>query len=269
VDETTKVPYNRLLNRRALVTGGGAGIGRAICLALAAEGAHVTIADVNESTSSSVVKEINLLGRKSTFVKCDVSKVSDIERTVEEQVKLFGGIDILCNNAGVSRMKWVIDVTEEDYDWNMDIIAKGTFFMSQEVGKQLIKQGSGGRIINTASIASFKGSEILSDYSAAKAAVVIHTISFAKYLAKYNITVNAVCPGLVKTSMQEREIKWESELRGQTEEEIKQQYLRITALGRLEDPEDVAKVVAFLASDDAAFISGQSIIVDGGIMLHI
>lgn len=263
------MPYNRLANKRALVTGAGSGIGRAISLALASEGANVTIVDVNEEAGNKVSNEVSSLAEKGAFVKCDVSKVSDIKHAVQEQIRLFGGIDILCNNAGVSRMKWVIDVTEEDYDWNMDIMAKGTFFMSQEVGKQMIKQGTGGRIINTASIAAFSGSDILSDYNAAKAAVVIHTISFARYLAKYNITVNAVCPGLVKTSMQEREIKWQAELYGQTVDEVKQGYLRHTALGKLEEPEDIAKVVVFLATEDAGFITGQRIVVDGGIMMHI
>jgi len=245
------------------------GIGRAIALGLAKEGADVAIADINEEQGKKVVEEVKSLKRKSIFVKCDVGKVEDIKKCVTQVVEAFGGIDILCNNAGVSRMKWVIDITEEDYDWNMDVMAKGTFFMSQEVAKQMIKQGTGGRIINTASIAAFSGAEILADYNAAKAAVVIHTMSFARYLAKYGVTVNAVCPGLVKTSMQEREIKWTAQLYGRTEEEIRQEYIRITPLGRLEEPEDVANVVVFLATDEAGFITGQRIIVDGGIVMHI
>jgi len=260
--------FNRLKDKRAMVTGGATGIGKAIVLELAREGADVAVLDINEDLAKETVSEVKSLGRKSLFIKCDVSKVSDIKSAVANVVKSFGGIDILCNNAGVSRMKWVIDVTEEDYDWNMDIMAKGTFFMSQEVAKQLIKQGKGGRIINTASIGGFVGSDTLSDYNAAKAAVIIHTMSYAAFLAKHGVTVNAVCPGLVKTGMQEREIKWSAQLYGRSEEEIRKSYLQYTPLGRLEEPEDVARVVAFLASEEAGFITGERIIVDGGVMMR-
>mgnify|MGYP001068749695 CR=1 FL=1 len=259
----------RLKDKIAIVTGGAKGIGRSIALALAKEGANIVIADLDEGQGKKTASEIEVLGRRTLVVKCDVRLLSDIDNLVKRTVEVFGRIDILCNNAGVSTMNRLLDVTEKDYDFNMDVNAKGVFFCSQAVARQMIKQGGQGKIVNTASIAGFSGGTFLSDYNASKAACIIHTMSFAMELAKHKINVNAVCPGLVRTSMQEREIQWESELTGRSIEEIKRRYLEVSPLGRLEEPEDVAKVVVFLASDDADFITGEAIKCDGGLLMHI
>ena len=193
---------------------------------------------------------------------------SEVKHAVEETVGAFGRIDILCANAGVSTMNWAVDLTEEEWDYNMDVNAKGIFFCCKHVAKQMIKQGNGGKIINTASMAGKIGASVLAHYSASKFAVVGLTQALADEFAKYKINVNAVCPGFVNTGMQERELQWEAKLRGTTPEIIKQKMIELTPLGRIEEPEDVAKIVVFLASDEAEFMTGQAINITGGICKH-
>jgi len=258
----------RLKDKIAIVTGAGGGIGRAIALALAKEGVHVVIMDVKEELASKTAKEVEALGRRALAVRGDVRSSKDIDAMVQKTLDKFGHIDILVNNAGVSTMNWMVDLREEeDWDFNMDINAKGTFLVTRAVARQMIKQGQGGKIVNTASLAGKIGVRFLSHYAASKFAVVGLTKSYALELAPYKITVNAVCPGLVQTDMQRREIGWEAKLRGITEEEVKKGYVESVPLGRLETPEDVAKVVLFLCSEEADYITGEAINVTGGMML--
>ncbi len=256
-----------LADKIAIVTGGSKGIGKAISLRLAKEGANIVIADIDPEGGEKVAKMIRDMGRKCLVVKCNVSNFEDVEQMVEKTVQEFGRIDILVNNAGVSSMAPMVELTERDWDFNMDINAKGQFLCSRAVAKQMIKQKSG-KIINNASLAAKRGARFLAHYSASKFAVLGLTYTMALELAPYNITVNAVCPGIVETDMIRREWKWEAEIRGITPEEVRDEYLAEIPLGRLCQPEDVAGVVAFLASKDADYLTGQAINVNGGMENH-
>jgi NAD(P)-dependent dehydrogenase (short-subunit alcohol dehydrogenase family) len=165
-------------------------------------------------------------------------------------------------------MNWFWELTEEEWDYNMNVNAKGVWLVSKHVAPHMIKKRKG-KIVNTASMASKIGAPLLAHYSASKFAVIGFTQAISKELAPYNINVNAVCPGFVKTSMQDREIVWEAKLRGIDEpEKVREEYIKQTPLGRLCYPEDVAKVVLFLASEDADFLTGQAINVTGGACTH-
>jgi len=258
----------RLKDKIVIVTGAGSGIGRGIALALAKEGANIVIMDVKEEDAKNTAKEVETLGRQALAVRGDVRSSKDIDAMVQKALDRFGSINILVNNAGVSTMNWMVDLREEeDWDFNMDVNAKGNFLVTRAVAKQMIEQGQGGKIVNIASLAGKIGATLLSHYTASKFAVIGFTKAIALEMAPHKITVNAVCPGLVQTSMQKREIAWESKLRGITEEEVKQGYVKSVPLGRLETPEDVAKVVLFLCSEEADYITGEAISVTGGMML--
>lgn len=261
----------RLQGKVAVVTGGGTGIGRAICLALAAEGARVVVTDVNQEWAQKVASEIAANGGSATAMALDVTQKTSVERVADQISAQEKRIDIWCNNAGVSSMKRLLDLTEEDWDFNMDINAKGAFFGTQAAARQLMRQqpdpqsGLRGKIINTASMAGKRGNApFLVHYVASKFAVIGLTQATAGELAPFGITVNAVCPGYVRTNMQEREAQWEAELRSVTPDEVRQLYINDTPLRRLETPEDVAGVVVFLASPEADFVTGEAINVNGG-----
>ncbi len=261
----------RLKNKVAVVTGGGTGIGRAICMRLASEGARIIVTDINLEWAQKVADEIVSQGGSASMMTLDVTKKSEVETTVDQIAFLEKRIDIWCNNAGVSSMKRLLDLAESDWDFNMNINAKGVFLCTQAASRQLMQQepdaksGLRGKIINTASMAGKRGNApFLAHYVASKFAVVGLTQATAGELAPYAITVNAVCPGYVRTNMQEREAQWEAELRGVTAEDVRMLYINDTPLRRLETPEDVARVVVFLASAEADFITGEAINVNGG-----
>lgn len=256
-----------LPDKIAIVTGASKGIGRAIALRLAEEGANIVIADVDTDEGEKVARMIEKMGRKCLVVRCDVRNAREVENMVEKAIQKFGRIDILVNNAGVSSMAPMVDLEEKDWDFNMDINAKGQFLCSKAVVKYMIKQRAG-KIINNASLAAKRGARFLAHYSASKFAVLGLTYTMALELAPYNITVNAVCPGIVETDMIRREWKWEGEIRGMTPDEVRDEYLAEIPLGRLCQPEDVAGVVAFLASKDADYLTAQAINVNGGMESH-
>jgi meso-butanediol dehydrogenase/(S,S)-butanediol dehydrogenase/diacetyl reductase len=215
---------------------------------------------------------VNAAGGEAVAYKLDVINQSEVDNVVHEIVSQFGRIDIWCNNAGVSSMRPFLDLTEKDWDFNMDINAKGIFLCSQAVVRQMIQQPPDpinslrGKIINTASMAGKRGNApFLSHYVASKFAVVGFTQAIAGELAAQGITVNSVCPGYVRTNMQEREAAWEAQLRGGiTPDAVRRLYINDTPLGRLETAEDVAGVFVFLASEEANFITGEAINVNGG-----
>ncbi|MFQ5855989.1 MAG: SDR family NAD(P)-dependent oxidoreductase [Anaerolineae bacterium] len=261
----------RLQDRTAAVTGAGTGIGRAIAHALAAEGARVAVTDLDVDSAKQVAEEIETSGGEALALKLDVTRRQEIGAALESILDRWERIDIWCNNAGVSTMDRFVDLTEEDWDFNMNVNAKGVFLCSQAVARQMMRQepfstgGIRGKVINTASMAGKRGNApLLAHYVASKFAVVGLTQAMAGELAPYGILVNAVCPGYVRTGMQEREVAWETELRGVTPDEVRQLYINDTPLGRLETPEDVAGVVVFLASPAADFITGEAINVNGG-----
>jgi len=258
----------RLLDKIALVTGASKGIGRAIAVAFAKEGANIVVNYFkSEDDANDVVKEINALGRAAMPVRADVSKIDEVKAMVKRVIDEFGRIDMLVNNAGVSTMGLLVDLTEQDWDYNMDVNAKGVFLCCQAVAPHMISQRHG-KIINISSMAGKTGARFFSHYCASKFAVIGLTQSLALELAPYGINVNAVCPGYVETDMQRRELVWEAKLRGIGPEEVKKGYVKSVPLGRLEKPEDVANVVLFLASADSDYMTGQAINVTGGIETH-
>ncbi|HEU5434626.1 MAG TPA: SDR family NAD(P)-dependent oxidoreductase [Thermomicrobiales bacterium] len=255
----------------AVVTGAGTGIGRAIALALAADGASVVATDLDAAAAERVAGELRDGGTEAAALPLDVTKRDEIDAAVREIANRWGRIDVWCNNAGVSTMNRFVDLTEREWDFNMDVNAKGVFLCSQAVARQMMGQepdtasGLRGKIVNTASMAGKRGAAAyLAHYVASKFAVVGLTQATAIELAPQRITVNAVCPGYVRTGMQEREVAWEAGLRGVDAAEVERLYVVDTPLGRLETPEDVAGVVAFLASPAADFITGEAINVNGG-----
>jgi acetoin reductase-like protein len=253
----------------ALVTGGARGIGRAIGLRFAREGADVAVADLNLDGARSVAAEVEATGRRAVAVEVDVRDLAQIRAMVGQAVSAFGRIDVLANNAGVARVERLLDVSEAHWDLILDVNTRGVFFVMQAVARQMKDQapsadGLRGRIINTASIAAKPGGRpLFAPYAASKAAVWSLTQSAAIALAP-DITVNCVCPGIVDTAMWAQiDAEW-NELEGLQEGEAWQRRVAAIPLGRPELPDDVAGMFAFLAGPDAVYITGQPFTVDGG-----
>lgn len=255
--------HRLLTDRRALVTGAGSGIGRAIAVALAREGARVAVSDRDVERAQAVARDI---GRGDPAFALDVTSASQTESVFAKAEEALGPLDLVVANAGVSTMRRVVDLTEEDWDFNMDVNAKGVFLTNREAVRRFLASGTPGAIVNTASLAGKTGVPLLAHYAASKFAVVGFTQSLAKEVAKDGIRVNAVCPGFVRTSMQDREIVWEAELRGMTPDAVRDEYVSLTPLGRIEEAEDVADTVVYLASDLARFVTGESVNVTGGVL---
>ncbi len=254
--------------KNVFITGCGTGIGRAIAKRLAKDGATLILTDKNEASVKSVLQEVQEISKTSVAYQMDVTEGASIEGVLKIVLSKFSHIDILVNNAGVSTENWFWKLTEEEWDFNMDINCKGVWRVSKYIAPHMIERKQG-KIICTASMASKMGAPFQAHYAASKFGVLGLVQSMAKELAPYGITVNAVCPGMVKTGMQDREVQWEAELRGIADPEIvRQEYIKSTPLGRLCMPEDVANVVAFLASPDSDFMTGQGINVTGGICMH-
>lgn len=249
----------------ALVTGAGSGIGRAIAERLVRDGFKVWITDVREDWARALGEAL-----KMPYLKVDVTKREDLEAARSKVFAEDGRLDVLVANAGVSTMNRFLDITDEEWDWNFNVNAKGTFLTIQTFARAMVKQPLipgrelRGKIIAIASMAARQAAPLLAHYSASKFAVIGLVQAAAKELAPYRITVNAVNPGFVRTPMQEREVLWESKLCGVTPEEVIQNYVKQTLLGRLEQPEDVAKVVSFLSGPDSDFITGEVLEVNGG-----
>jgi meso-butanediol dehydrogenase / (S,S)-butanediol dehydrogenase / diacetyl reductase len=255
--------YSELSGKRAFVTGGANGIGRAIVAALARNGVRVAIADIDGETAKRSALEIGL---GAVAVKVDVRERASVERAFGEALKHLGRCDILIANAGVSTMQRALDLTDDDWDFNFAVNARGIFLTNQIAARHFVAQGAG-CIVNTASLAAKVGAPLLAHYSASKFAVLGWTQALARELAPSGVRVNAVCPGFVKTGMQAREIEWESRLRNVSAQQVVDDYVAQTPLGRLEEPEDVADVVVFLCSDQARFMTGQGINVTGGVYM--
>lgn len=249
----------------AVVTGAGSGIGKEIAKRLALDGFMVGVSDIDIESVNKVVSEIRESGGKASGTYLNVIDKPSISKALETFIEEFGDLKVWVSNAGVSSMKHFVDLSEKDWDFNMNVNAKGAFLCGQVAAQRFILQNEGGKIINTASMAGKQGNvPFLSHYVASKFAVVGLTQSMAHELGKYKITVNSVCPGFVATPMQERELEWEGSLKGKSGEEVKQEMINATPLHRLETPQDVAKVVSFLAGPDSNFITGEAIAVNGG-----
>jgi NAD(P)-dependent dehydrogenase (short-subunit alcohol dehydrogenase family) len=252
-----------LQSKIALVTGGGAGIGQSIARKLAAMGAAVIVTDMRLEAAMDTVSQLTTQFPRHAAKKLDVTDKEEVLRVFAEVAVEFGAIDILINNAGVSTMNTIENLTEKEWDFNFNVNIKGVFFCTQAVIPYMRNQGAG-KIVNTASMAGKRAAPLLAHYTASKFAVIGFTKSAALELAPLNVTVNCVCPGFVQTSMQERELQWEAELRKMTPEEVKAEYIAKTPLGRLCTPDDVAKAVGFLVSPEADFFTGEALDVTGG-----
>jgi NAD(P)-dependent dehydrogenase (short-subunit alcohol dehydrogenase family) len=248
----------RLADKVALITGGTSGMGRATAVLFAQEGARVAITGRNEARGQEVVAEIEQAGGTAIFIRSDVRFAEDCRRAVEETLQAFGRLDILFNNAGVLYANTVLDCTEEEWDLTLDTNLKGTYLMSKFALPAMIAQGSG-VIINNASGWGLVGGDAAAAYCASKGGVVLLTKAMAIDHARQGIRVNCICPGDVDTPMlpedaQQRGMKWE-------------EYLASAAnrpMGRIGKPEEIAKAVLFLASDDSSFVTGAVLAVDGG-----
>jgi meso-butanediol dehydrogenase / (S,S)-butanediol dehydrogenase / diacetyl reductase len=255
---------SRLLEgRRALVTGAGTGIGRAIAQALAAAGARVAVTDLDAASAQAVAERLE----GAIASRLDVTDAAETTRIMDRAAHQLGGLEIVCANAGVSTMAPVVDLTEEAWEHNMAVNAKGVFLTNQAAVRHFLAHGVKGAIVNTASLAGKQGVALLAHYAASKFAVVGFTQSLAREIAQHGIRVNCVCPGFVRTSMQDREVAWEAKLRGMTADAVREEYIALTPLGRLEEPADVADAVVFLASDAARFITGEALNVTGGVRM--
>jgi meso-butanediol dehydrogenase / (S,S)-butanediol dehydrogenase / diacetyl reductase len=247
-----------------VITGAGSGIGRAIAVELAGRGHRVVVTDVDLAAARATV---DLLGTQQVADhlarQLDV-RVPQEAADIAAEVDAAHGLDAWVNNAGISAMVPFLDVEPAQLERTLAVNLAAVFTCGQAAARVLARRG-GGRIVNIASMAGKQGRvPYLSDYVASKFGVVGLTQAMAFELAEFGIRVNSVCPGYVATSMQEREVLWEAGLRGTTSEAVRDLYLQDTPLRRLEDPRDVAKVVAFLLSDDAEFITGEAIAVNGG-----
>lgn len=244
----------RLKNKVSIVTGGGQGIGKAVCLALAKEGSDVLIADIVRQEAKQVSKEIQAMGRKSLFFEMDVSKKGQVEEMVKSAIGFFGRIDILVNVKGITKKADIQDLSEQDWDEVIAVNLKGTFLCSQAVGREMIKRG-GGSIVNFASIAGHIPELKVGAYSPSKAGIISLTRVMAVEWAKYQIRVNAISSGPIRTPMTEYVYNTAASRKKRT---------RAVPMNRFGEPEEVANCVVFLASDESSFVTGHSLIVDGG-----
>ena len=251
----------------ALITGAGNGIGRAIAIAMAENDRNVVCADIDLSAAETTAATIRQLGVEATALKVDVGETSEISNMIQDIERQFGRLDILVNNAGVTRAADIMELTEADWDKIHRVNAKGVFFCLQNAAKQMIEQGNGGRIINIASIAGrgFSGTSNAA-YSASKGAVISLTKTAAQQLAKHNITVNSICPGVTTTEIVEGLVKTRAEARGISVEAMVKEMTDNIPLKRANEPEDIAPMAIFLASNGARNITGQSYNVDGGLV---
>ncbi len=246
----------KLENRVALVTGAGSGIGRATAIRLAQEGAKIGAADWNAETGRETERMIRDSGGDALFLEADVSKVAETERIVAETVARFGALNILVNSAAVMLEKTALDTTEEEWDRIVDINLKSVFFCSKYAIIQMQKQGAGGVIINMASVNSFFAEGGIAAYCATKGAIAQLTRALAMDHSGQGIRVNALCPGWIETPMNAKFFALGPHIR--------EQAARLHAIGRIGQPEEVANAVAYLVSDDAGFITGSLLTVDGG-----
>lgn len=250
----------------ALVTGAGQGIGRAIALRLAKDGADIAIVDLKEDKMMAVAEEVSRIGRKATIFRADVTKRDDVYRAIEHAETKLGGFDIMVNNAGTAQVKPLLDVMPEDLDMILKVNVEGVLWGIQAAASKFKQRKQKGKIINASSIAGHEGFPILGLYSATKFAVRALTQVAAKEFASDGITVNAYCPGIVGTDMWIEIDKRFSELTGAAIGETYKKNVSGIALGRAQTPEDVAAFVSFLSGPDSDYMTGQAPLIDGGMV---
>ncbi len=254
----------KLEGKVAIVTGGAQGMGRAISLCYAEEGASVIVADRNLEGAEAVAREISDADGKAVSVSVDVRDQGQVQRMVDTAVERFGGLDILVNNAGVGKIIPFLDTTEADWNFMFDINCKGLLWCSQAAARQMIAQGRGGKIVNLASQAGRRGEALVLAYCASKACVISMTQSMALALAPQKINVNAIAPGIVDTPFWDEVDRQFAELLNMEIGEPKRTFIQSIPLGRIEQPEDITGAALFLASTDSDYITQQTLNVDGG-----
>jgi 3-oxoacyl-[acyl-carrier protein] reductase len=245
----------RLAGKVAVVTGGGRGIGREIAMTLATEGADIVIWDVNPADAQNTCKEIESLGRKTLADQVDVTNYESVEGGINKILDKYGKIDILVNNAGITKDNLLLRMSQQEWDTVINVNLKGTFNCTKAVFRPLSKQRSG-RIINIASIIGIIGNYGQANYAASKAGIIALTKTSARELASRNVTVNAIAPGFIQT-----------EMTAKLSDDVKAKMMEAIPMAKLGTPRDVANACLFLASNEADYITGQTIVVDGGMVM--
>jgi len=245
----------RLKGKVALITGGARGIGQAIAMTFAREGADVVVADVNLEIAQKTASEIESLGRKALALEMDVTNYDLVEAGINKILDKMGKVDILVNNAGITKDNLVLRMSQAEWDAVINVNLKGTFNCIKAVSRPMVKQRSG-RIISIASIIGLMGNPGQANYAASKAGIIALTKTIAKELASRNINANAVAPGFIQT-----------EMTAKLSEDVKQRMLEAIPLAKLGAPQDVANLCLFLASDESSYITGQTITIDGGMVM--
>jgi meso-butanediol dehydrogenase/(S,S)-butanediol dehydrogenase/diacetyl reductase len=256
---------SRMAGRTVIITGGASGIGKGIAKGLAAEGANIVIADLNLELAQVAAKEIAAAGGSAIAAQVDVTKRASVVAGIELAVKTFGKLDCYFNNAGFNKPMKFLDVTEENFNAIMSVNSLAVFVGTQEAAKQFIRQGTGGKVVNTASIAGRTGFSSFAPYSASKAAVISITQAGARALAEHKITVNAFAPGVVATPLWAKLDKDLEEI-GEGDSGFDSMASGIL-VGRAAEPEDIVPTALFLASSDSDYVTGQTMAIDGGMIL--
>lgn len=253
----------KLHDKTALITGANSGIGKAIAYEFAKEGAHVAINYIeNEKEAQKIaedIKDMVYAGQNSGYFRADISSTSELQNMIDDIIKVFGKIDILVNNAGIQTETPFIELTEEEVDRVWAVNLRGTFFCSQFVARKMVELGIPGKIINISSVHQDIPRPLIAHYAASKGGIKMLTKVMALELAAYNITVNAIAPGAIATPMNEEVLKNPA---------LKQKVEIKIPLSRVGEPEEVARVAVFLASEDARYVTGSTYYVDGGLSLH-
>jgi 3-oxoacyl-[acyl-carrier protein] reductase len=244
-----------LEDKVAIVTGAAQGIGRAIALLLAKEGAHIVVSDINLPKAQETAQEIEALGRKALPIQVNVVRLEDVEKMVTAVIEHFGRVDILVNNAGITRDRLILRMTEEDWDAVLDVNLKGTFNCTKAVLRHMAKQKSG-KIVSIASVVGEMGNAGQGNYAASKAGVIGFTKSMAREFAQRGININAVAPGYIETAMTDA-----------IPEAAREEWKKWIPMQRFGQPEDVAQAVLFLVSEASSYITGQVLNVNGGIYM--
>lgn len=252
---------NRFEGQGVVVTGAAGGIGRAIAERFASEGARVFVTDIDADGLAATAQVL----AAPSFV-ADVRESEQVDAMVAAAIAELGAIDVMCNNAGVITMRATVELTEEDWDSNLDTNAKGVFLGTRAVLPHMLERKRGA-IVNTASQAGKRGYKLFTHYCASKAAVIVFSRGVALEVAPH-VRINCVCPGIVTTQMMEREYAWEEAMTGESKESIKARWMSGIPMQRFQSPEKIAGVVAFLASEDASEMTGQAINVTGGMVME-
>jgi len=245
----------KLKDKVALITGGARGIGQAIAMNFAREGANIVVADVNLEVAQKTASDIEALGRKALALEMDVTDYAKVEEGINKILDKFGKVDILVNNAGITKDNLILRMSQAEWDAVINVNLKGTFNCIKAVSKPMVKQRSG-KIISIASIIGLMGNFGQANYAASKAGIIALTKTVAKELASRNINANAVAPGFIQT-----------EMTAKLSEDVKKKMMEAIPLSKLGTPDDVANVCLFLASEESNYITGQTITVDGGMVM--